>query len=307
MSYIEELRKRVESAEQRFGLIDEQQRRYSERLITLMNALETARGEQQAEAQSAQARIAELVRENGELRGMLHALLLGVEAGSRDSLADTLRNLDARLTTMLGAASSVPEPASAAPADEEAPALDTIDLAAGIEESAVIEDDSAAEAIEDEPAAAEPVAEDPSAPAADVIEGALTDETVAADEGGGEDAVTAAEQAVAALIGTGPEGGAPDEMDMELDDAAGAAETAAVDEPAPGDETVFEEAPAETAEQEIEMEIEAGAHEAAAASPVGEMIERLAEETKDFPEPAPTDEAAAVPEPAAPKAARKKA
>src|SRR3546814_210354 len=109
MSYIEELRQRVEAAERRFGLIDEQERRYSERLITLMNALESAQEERQGEAASHQARIVELERENGELRGMLHALLLGVEAGSRDTLAGTLRDLDARLSGMVSPAAMASE------------------------------------------------------------------------------------------------------------------------------------------------------------------------------------------------------
>src|SRR3546814_1179601 len=55
-------------------------------------ALESAQEERQGEAASHQARIVELERENGELRVMLHALLLGVEAGSRDTLAGTLRD-----------------------------------------------------------------------------------------------------------------------------------------------------------------------------------------------------------------------
>lgn len=123
MSTIEELRRRVEAAEHRFGLIDEQERRYSERLIDLMNALEAAQTEKQAEAAAHQARLAELERENGELRGMLHALLLGVEAGSRDTLADTLHDLDSRLSGLLNAA---PIPAESVAVAEEPVARDPV-------------------------------------------------------------------------------------------------------------------------------------------------------------------------------------
>lgn len=167
MSYIEELRQRVETAERRFGLIDEQQRRYSERLITLMNALESAQEERQAEATSHQARIVELERENGELRGMLHALLLGVEAGSRDTLADTLRDLDARLSGMVP---SAPSEMSA----DEIPGDDDV--------ASVAEDVLAGALPEDEPQ----------------VEGGLDVDDISALET--DEVIAAAEQAVAELL-----------------------------------------------------------------------------------------------------------
>lgn len=179
MSYIEELRQRVESAERRFGLIDEQQRRYSERLITLMNALESAQEERQAEAASHQARIVELERENGELRGMLHALLLGVEAGSRDTLAGTLRDLDARMSGLVppAVAARNETPGGAVLMDAELPAE--------------------ALATDDEPAADDM---------------ALPDDITASQDA---DAVAAAEQAVAELLNTDAEGGAIEERAIE--------------------------------------------------------------------------------------------
>lgn len=177
MSYIDELRQRVETAERRFGLIDEQQRRYSERLITLMNALESAQEERQGEAASHQARIAELERENGELRGMLHALLLGVEAGSRDMLADTLRDLDTRLSGMVPSAAALDEtPVEAVAVDEEPPAEDLV----------VPEDDAAEEETDAVAAAEQAVAELLNAGAEDeaedlVVEGMTDDEIVMED------------------------------------------------------------------------------------------------------------------------------
>lgn len=208
MSYIEELRTRVETAERRFGLIDEQQRRYSERLISLMDALESSQEGRQTEAAALQGRIDALEHENGELRSMLHALLLGVEAGSRDSLAETLRNLDTRLSGMVR------------PAAAEAAVVDAV-LERGFE--AVSDEELAAE-IANEPVAElqiddmpvdEPSADEPSAdePGPDVAAEDVPGEAV-------EDAIAAAEQAVAALI-AGGEGAAPLVAEFALDEAAG--------------------------------------------------------------------------------------
>lgn len=304
MSYIEELRQRVESAERRFGLIDEQERRYSERLIALMNALETAQTEKLTEAGSHTARIAELERENGELRGMLHALLLGVEAGSRDTLAGTLRDLDSRLSGLLGGA----------PAPEDAVGLDTVSLAAEIED-AVIAEDTEFDATGEEPEAAEIEAET-LADEAPVAEEIATEESVAEDitaediaaedavaevplpeDAAEEDAVAAAEQAVAALVGEDAVT-AEDPADAAVFDemvAEQAAETA-VDEIA--EEPAAEETTAETTVEE---------HHGVPPSPVAEMIVRLAEETQYFPDPEAADAPAAEAPAPKPKATRKKA
>lgn len=194
MSYIEELRQRVESAERRFGLIDEQERRYSERLIGLMNALEAGQEERQAEAAAHRARIADLERENGELRGMLHALLLGVEAGSRDTLAGTLRDLDARLSGLVRPAQADRETAPDETGGEDAAA----DVDAALVDTCVLPDDGAAETQAEEIPAKEVAAED-------IMLDEEADDAIETIE---EDAVAAAEQAVAELLSGGAEGGA---------------------------------------------------------------------------------------------------
>jgi len=320
MSYIEELRQRVESAERRFGLIDEQERRYSERLIDLMNALETAQTEKQTEAAAHKLRIAELERENGELRGMLHALLLGVEAGSRDTLAGALRDLDSRLSGLLG---SAPAPAAAT---EEAVGLDTVSLGAEIEdavaatESEIDTADEAPEAGEldsdipadEEAAAEESVTEEPQADdivledvaAEEAVVEDMVDEEPAPEESAEEDAVAAAEQAVAALVGDDPASGddAPDAGgfdEMATEESAEIVLDEPADEPVP--EPAAEDAAAETAVEEH--------HGGMPPSPVAEMIVRLSEETQYFPEPDAEVEAAAeapAPKPKT-KPARKKA
>src|SRR3990172_5420225 len=107
MSYIDDLRRRVETAEQGFGLIGEQHGRYSERLISLMDALEESQRRKQAEMER-------LAHENEQVRAMLHALLLAVEEGSRDRLSDAMRLLDVRASGLVGRAAAV---AVAAPAE----------------------------------------------------------------------------------------------------------------------------------------------------------------------------------------------
>lgn len=297
MSYIEELRQRVESAERRFGLIDEQERRYSERLIGLMNAIEAAQTEKQTEAASHAARIAELERENGELRGMLHALLLGVEAGSRDTLAGTLRDLDSRLSWLLGTAP--------VPVTQDAVGLDTVLLGAEIEDTVAVEDaelDAAGEAPEDaeiepetladdEPMAEEPVTEEVAAEET-AAEDALAEEPLPEDALE-EDAVAAAQQAVAALVG--------EDVVTEEDPADAAVFDEMVTEPAA--EITLDEAADEMAAETAAEEHHGGMP----ASPVAEMIVRLAEETQYFPDPEAADAPAAEAPAPKPKATRKKA
>lgn len=324
MSYIEELRQRVESAERRFGLIDEQERRYSERLIDLMNALETAQTEKQTEAAAHKLRIAELERENGELRGMLHALLLGVEAGSRDTLAGTLRDLDSRLSDLLGAA-----PAPAVETDEAA-GLDTVSLGAEIEDAVAateteidtadeapgaaapgleiapetaVDEEIAAEAPPVEEMAAEETAAEDIAAEEVVVEDVAAEDVTAEDAPAAgvaeEDAVAAAEQAVAALVADDAEPVA-DAMagdEMAPQETAEIAPDPAADEVA--QEPAADEMAAETAPEEH--------HGGMPPSPVAEMIVRLSEETQYFPEPdaeAMAEEPAPAPKP---KATRKKA
>src|SRR3546814_7757150 len=100
MTDINDLRERVEAAEQRFGLMDEQQRHYSERVIGLIETIETqlqaARSEIEKQIDenlslsqdlaAARGEIAQhidenqrLGQENEELRRMLHSVLRSIE------------------------------------------------------------------------------------------------------------------------------------------------------------------------------------------------------------------------------------
>lgn len=139
MTGIEELRQRVTDAEERFGLIDAQRAKYSERLIVLMNAIEARIHEQQdeiekqaeiiakheAEVAVQQAKIdgqgtaiaqqageieklktagADKHEENEQLRTMLHSLLQAIESGGRDGLAEVMQELDRKASVLVSTA-----------------------------------------------------------------------------------------------------------------------------------------------------------------------------------------------------------
>lgn len=115
MTGIEDLRERVLQAEQRFGVLDEQDANYSERLIALMNAIEGRFREQQSEIEQQaeeigrqgkelaglSGRLNRTAEENEQLRGMLLSLLTAIEGGRHDSLAETMRELDCTVSALL--------------------------------------------------------------------------------------------------------------------------------------------------------------------------------------------------------------
>ena len=104
MSYIKDLRQRVEAAEQRFGAIDERNRKYSEWLIDLMSAVEGSHRHKLTEIDQQKTEVARLSRDNDELRAMLHAILLAVEEGNRDRLTETIHELDTKASALVGVA-----------------------------------------------------------------------------------------------------------------------------------------------------------------------------------------------------------
>ena len=158
MSYIDDLRQRVETAEQSFGLIGEQHGKYSERLIGLMDAIEESQRAKQAE-------IDRLAHENEQVRAMLHAILLAVEEGSRDRLSDAMRLLDARASRLVEPAAAVAVAAPAEPAVRN-PVADAVaaEPAEDIAAEPAVEDIAAAPAAEDA-AAGLPVEDVEAAPA----------------------------------------------------------------------------------------------------------------------------------------------
>ena len=250
MSGIEALRQRVLDAEKRFGLIDEERAKYSERLIGLMNVVEGRVREQQGEIdrltsaveertsgiaqrnteiESLKARaegqgiaIAQLAEEieklktaagrmeeeNERLRTMLHTLLQAIEGGSRDVLAETMVELDSKVSALMS---------SRAAESEKSPEGDTAALDDGSETVA----EAPAEG-EDDPAIEEPAAPAAEAPVAlDVATPepvAESPEPAAAEPSGidapaAEESIEAIAETVAAIREPASESAAPDSLD----------------------------------------------------------------------------------------------
>ncbi|KLN62203.1 hypothetical protein WH96_01365 [Kiloniella spongiae] len=109
MSDLEELRTRVEAAEEHFGLIADQQKGYSQRLIALLNITE----------QKDQT-IGKLEYENEQLRTMLFSLLKSIEKGDT---TNTLQDMDVRISAMTSEAVEIEDKSTNAdlslPAPEE--------------------------------------------------------------------------------------------------------------------------------------------------------------------------------------------
>lgn len=116
MSYIDELRERFLSAEERFGRINEAGKQYRERLMGLMSRIEEEiRCRRDVERQQAKE-IERLARENEELRTMLMGLLQAVESGDPNSLDDTLGVMDTKVAALIGEGQGAPTPAPEQPA-----------------------------------------------------------------------------------------------------------------------------------------------------------------------------------------------
>ena len=107
MSYIDDLRQRVDAAEKRFDMTDDRNRKYSEWLIDLMSAVEESHRQKQGEIDQLKAQIERLSVENEDLHGMLRAILDTVEEGSRDRLSEAIHELDTKASVLTGVAAPV--------------------------------------------------------------------------------------------------------------------------------------------------------------------------------------------------------
>lgn len=224
MSEINDLRERVEAAEQRFGLIDEQQRHYSARVIGLIETIEAQLAAARGEIEKQIAENLRLAQDNEELRRMLHSVLRSIE---EKTFTSTLQDLESRVSALvastgaaMGTAPATAQPVTmpiAGDSEEIAPADAVIEA----EGPAADEDAMIFEAAGNEPEAE--IAEE-----ADVGEPATTEEE--AFDGAGFDDV--AEEEIAA------------ELDDAPADEAEPAEEAAAD-PETADEHAEEPAAAE--------------------------------------------------------------
>jgi hypothetical protein len=187
MSDIKELRRRVTDAVENFGLINQQRKTYSERLIDLMGAVEGRIREQLdeieqhkskiaghiAEIESQSAAVSRIDQENEQLRDMLLSLLGAIEEGGRDTLAETMQELNRKASALIGSGLAEPEepvpeePVPEEPVPEERVPEEPAEPADGAEEPTA-ENPEAGETAAQEPAevvaeAEEPAAQEPAA------------------------------------------------------------------------------------------------------------------------------------------------
>jgi hypothetical protein len=145
MAGLDDLRKRVEAAEQHFGLIATQSRKYSERLTSLVAQMEHSHAEQQREIAALNGRLGQYEQENGQLKSMLMGLLQAIENGSDRVIDVAVRDMEGRIDRLIGAQ----VPAVAVLAAVEAPE-DDVTLEELADAADALTDD---EAFEGEPAA----------------------------------------------------------------------------------------------------------------------------------------------------------
>jgi hypothetical protein len=254
MSGIEELQQRVVEAEERFGLINAERAKYSERLMGLIDAIETRLGDQQAEIErqagetASQAAEMETLRrdsvENKLLRGMLQSLLNAIELGNSVALTETMQALDTKISALIGAGANMAE---AAPGEGEAPQPEPQEIEA-----------AAAEISEPEPDEAEVPEIEAADPIEEEIEESAEPEPVAAEVAGPEPEAETAEteleepeapelEAVEVAEAVDPEPEAIPEADTDVAD-----ELAAAEETQAAPDTAFEpEAETETGVPEV--------------------------------------------------------
>src|SRR3546814_76941 len=160
MTDINDLRERVEAAEERFGLLDEQQRHYSERVIGLIETIEAQLAAARSEIEkqidenlqlgqdlaAARSEIEQQVganlrlsQENEELRTMLHSVLRSIEQKTH---MKALQDLEARVSALVAGAGTV-----AAASAPSAKTTDDGDLAGDTAIEAAIEVPVTADAV----------------------------------------------------------------------------------------------------------------------------------------------------------------
>lgn len=142
MPGLDELRKRVEAAEQQFGLITTQSRKYSDRLTQLVSQMEQAHSEQHKEIAALNARLGQFEQENGQLKAMLLGLLQAMEDGDGSLIDNTVRDMECRIGRLIGVPEDAVEqsiPADVLSEEEVASGLDGLDGALA-EDSDIIAD-----------------------------------------------------------------------------------------------------------------------------------------------------------------------
>ncbi len=246
MSSIEELQHRVVEAEERFGLINAERAKYSERLMGLIDAIETRLGDQQSEikrqAEEAVSQAEEMVTlrrdsdENKLLRGMLQSLLNAIELGNNVALNETMQVLDTKISALIGEAGET----EAATSETEAPVIETADT---LEEESAAPDLETAEAADPEPEV-------------ETVEAEI--ETVEAEMETAEAVVTEVE--VAEVATSQEDGSNPPEEECAVEEPEAAPEPEHTPEAiadVADEQVTAEEAPLEAQAEEANLEVQA--------------------------------------------------
>ncbi len=299
MSDISELRLRVDAAEERFESVGDQQRQYGARLLSLMNAVEGGLSRKQAALEECTAELERVTAENEQLRGMLQSLLQAVESNGEDQLDDTMNSLDAMVTALTGGAAGAVEaqPEETAASGSEAVLVEDDEEVdtnlAEIREAETGEPETGEEAPAEALVAAE-AQENPVEDAAP-LEEADTAEVEPETATEVEAAEDQAEELEVAAEAPEPETSEVDAADGVADaDTAEAGggdlepeETASEIPAAEADEVTAEasedSAPQEAQEPEPQETVAEEPEPTASRSPVGDIIARISEKTKDFP------------------------
>ena len=263
MSEINDLRERVEAAEQRFGLIDEQQRHYSARVIGLIETIEAQLAAARGEIEKQIAENLRLAQDNEELRHMLHSVLRSIE---EKTFTSTLQDLESRVSALVasaGAAAPATAQPAATPAGDDAEEIAPADAVIEAEDAQVGEDTMILEAEGDAPAAED-----------DQPDAEMGAEDDAVEDDAGEPATTEEDAFSGAAFDDVP----AEEIAAEMDDAS-------VDDAEPPAEPAAEPAEEPAAEAEMADDF------AAAPDPVEEapVEETQAEAPEGAPEEAPEE------------------
>lgn len=175
MSDILDLRKRVEAAEQKFGVAAETQNKYSARLIALVSSVENAAATAREQHEETRLALLSAKSENEQLRSMLLTLLLAMEKEG-DDVGPILKDLEKTIVSLCDESpgESGEHPAAAQEADltpdasvedasvEEEPVIDAVadePEETEVEPEMAAEPDAIEEAALDEQSAVEPAAE----------------------------------------------------------------------------------------------------------------------------------------------------
>ena len=101
MSDFDQLLTRIDEAKKRLGGVDEGHAQQFETLKGRLSAVKDGLVRTQGELEEQKQELTRLERENEQLRGMLHKLLLAIESSYGERLKDILQDIEGQITTLV--------------------------------------------------------------------------------------------------------------------------------------------------------------------------------------------------------------